>query len=63
MSYFWFDTQPGMVHCTYYILRGQVFVLANSVDRDEMPHYAAFHHGLHCLPKYALRATSKERDK
>ena len=28
---------------------------ANSVDPDEMPHYAAFHLGLHCLPKYAFR--------
>ena len=32
-----------------------VFVLANSVDPDEMPLYAVFHQGLHCLPKYALR--------
>ena len=28
------------------------FVLANSIDPDEMPHYAAFHLGLHCLPMY-----------
>ena len=27
-------------------------ILANSADPDEMPHYAAFHLGLHCLPKY-----------
>ena len=33
-----------------------VFVLANSVDPDEMLHYAAFHLGLHCLPKYAFRS-------
>ena len=47
-----------------YILRGYViisknivflslkidFVLANSADPDEMPPYAAFHLGLHCLP-------------
>ena len=33
-----------------------VFVLANSVDLDEMPHYAAFHLGLHCLSKYAFRS-------
>ena len=25
------------------------FILANSVDPYEMPHYAAFHLGLHCL--------------
>ena len=31
------------------------FVLANSVGPDEMPHYAAFHLGLHCLPKYVYR--------
>ena len=28
------------------------FVLANNADPDEMPHYAAFHLGLHCSPKY-----------
>ena len=33
-----------------------VFVLANSVDPDEMPHYATFHLGLHCLPKYSFRS-------
>ena len=25
--------------------------LANSEDPDEMPHNAAFHRGLHCLPR------------
>ena len=29
-----------------------VFILANSTDSDEMLHSAAFHLGLHCLPKY-----------
>ena len=29
-----------------------VFVLTNSADPDGMRHYAAFHLGLHCLPKY-----------
>ena len=29
-----------------------VLILANSADPDEMQHYAAFHLGLHCLPKY-----------
>ena len=28
------------------------FVIANCVDPDEMQHYAAFHLGLHCFPKY-----------
>ena len=30
-------------------------VLANSADPNEMPHYAAFHLGLHCLPKNLFR--------
>ena len=25
--------------------------LANSEDSDEMPHNAAFHQGIHCLPR------------
>ena len=29
-----------------------VFISANSADPDEMSLYAAFHLGLHCLPKY-----------
>ena len=29
--------------------------LANSADPDEMQHYAAFHLGLSCLPKYQLK--------
>ena len=29
--------------------------LANSEIPDEMPHYAAFHHGLLCLPNYPFR--------
>ena len=56
----------GMVH---YINRGFtcntfqtkislkiVFVLTNRVDPDEMPLGAAFHQGLHCLPKCAIRS-------
>ena len=27
------------------------FVLENSIEPDEMLHNAAFHLGLHCLPK------------
>ena len=27
------------------------FVLANSVEPDEMPHFVAFHQDCHCLPK------------
>ena len=28
------------------------FIFGNSSDPDEMPQYAAFYQGLHCLPKY-----------
>ena len=31
-----------------------IVIVANSVNPDEMQHYAAFHLGLHCLPKYPL---------
>ena len=30
-------------------------VLANSADPDEMPPYAAFFMGLHCMPKNMFR--------
>ena len=29
-----------------------VLIYANNEDTDEMPLSAAFHQGLHCLPKY-----------
>ena len=32
-----------------------VSTFTNSVDFDEKMHYAAFHLGLHCLPKYSFR--------
>ena len=35
-----------------------VLILANSADPDEMQHYAAFHLGLRCLPKYPFRGSS-----
>ena len=31
------------------------FVFPNSADLDEMPHYAAFCQGIHCLPRYPFR--------
>ena len=31
-----------------------IFVFANSADSDKMLHYAAFHQGHQCLPKYPL---------
>ena len=33
-----------------------VFVKANSVDPDEMPHYLAFLLGLQCLQKNSFRS-------
>ena len=39
-----------------------VFILANSVDPDEMPRYVAFHLGLHWLPKN-LFTTSIQNEK
>ena len=38
-------------------------ILANRIDPDEMQHYAAFHLGLHCLPKYLFRVSSIQRVK
>ena len=32
-----------------------IFTFTNSVDPDEMQHYAAFHLGLNCLQKYLFR--------
>ena len=40
-----------------------VFIYANSADPDEMLHYAAFHLGPHCLPKYLLRGFQYKRIK
>ena len=33
------------------------FVLANSADPYEIPHYATFHLGFYCLPNYPLGAS------
>ena len=35
-----------------YLSQKMNFVLGNSADPDEMPHNAAFHLGLHRLPKH-----------
>ena len=37
------------------------FVLANNADPDEMLHNAAFHLGLHCLPKYVKGISGPKR--
>ena len=38
------------------------FTFTNSVDSDEMQHYAAFHLGLHCLQKYLFRGFPNIKD-
>ena len=38
-----------------------VFNFANSADPDEMPTYAAYHLGLHCLPKYLFTGIQNEK--
>ena len=43
-------------HCI--ILSNDLFTFTDSVDPDDMQHYAAFHLGLHCLKKYSLRGFS-----
>ena len=37
-----------------------VFILANSAHSDEMPPYATFNLGLHCLPKYLFTGIQNE---
>ena len=68
-SSFWFDTiNFGIMHGTYLGMSGYnfqtnivffclkiFFTFRNSVDPDEMKQYAAFHLGLHCLPKFPFR--------
>ena len=41
-------------------LKISFFILANCAASDEMPPYAAFHLGLHCLPKYLLTGIQNE---
>ena len=41
---------------TVILLLKIVLSKANSGDPYEMPHYAAFHLGLHCLRKYAFKS-------
>ena len=35
----------------YTVVTPKCILLANSEDPDEMPHHAAFHQGLHYLPR------------
>ena len=44
-----------------YFCPWDLFILANSADPDEMPPYAAFHLGLHGLPKYLFLCIKTEK--
>ena len=68
----WFKyNKLEIVHCTNlgvsgYKLKNKiaflclmiVYTCSNSVDPNEMQHHAAFHLGLHCLPKYPYLGVS-----
>ena len=46
----------------YVVMALQIgLILGNSADPNEMPHYAAFHLCLHCLPKYLSTGTQNEK--
>ena len=49
------EFEPLKFYCIVFLSLKIDLILANSVDPDEMPHYAAFHLGLHCLLKYLFR--------
>ena len=51
------DGSQVIISNKYSISLNMVFVLANnSVDPEEMPHNAAFHLDLYCLPRYSFRS-------
>ena len=60
-SSFWFDTKKTRDSPLYisrvvrlFFCQKIFFTFTNSVDPDEMQHYAAFHLGLYCLQKYSF---------
>ena len=48
--------RDNTVNQTFFLSVKISFVLANSVDPDEMSPHATFHLGIPCLPKYAFRS-------
>ena len=46
----WFSFPKNIVFPSLKIF----ILLANSADPDEMPHFVAFHQGLHCLRKVPI---------
>ena len=53
----------GLLDNDVFLSLKDVLILANSADPDEMQHYATFHQGLACLPKYLLRGLQYTRVK
>ena len=49
------------VTCPNVLIMRYLFILANSAEHDEMSPYAAFHLGLHCLPKYIFTGIQHEK--
>ena len=47
--------QRTLRYCISFSVEKIGFVLASSADPDEMLHYAAFHLGFNCLPKYPFK--------
>ena len=52
---YFMGSQVGFLYYDVFLSLKLVSILANSADPDEMQHiYAAFHLGLHCLPKVPI---------
>ena len=51
----------GNLKILYFFCLKIFFTFTNSVDPDEMQHYAAFHLDLHCLQKCSFRPSLKNR--
>ena len=49
----YFQEKKNLIYEVFLSLK-VILVLTNSTYPDEMQHYAAFHPGIHCLPKYTL---------
>ena len=47
-------------NCVFLLLK-IAFILSNSADHNKIPHYAAFHLGVHCVPKYIFTGIQNEK--
>ena len=48
-------SQKSFLNYDVFLFLNVVLILSNSADPDEMQHNAAFHFGLHYLPKHPFR--------